>query len=220
MISKSLIDESIPILTGKETIDEVLRLMEDARLGALPLITDGKLISVLNEDLLMGQIDDQLNVSYLPTVQSPMVSANSHWFEAVSVYKKSKLEIIPVLDEKLGYIGCIKSQTLLEKFTEMLAFNSVGAILIVQIDERNYSLSDISRIIESNGGKILSASLFQDNEAENLVHLEMKLDSDDASRIVAALQRYNHNVVARFQNSFYQDADQDRLNQFLRYINI
>lgn len=220
MTSKWLIDDSIPIVSGEETIGDVLQKMEDFGLGALPLVDDNKLVTVLLEDILLEQLDDQIKVSSLPSQTYQSVLGSSHWYEAVSVFKKSNIELIPVADENQVFLGCIKSQRLLKKFTEMLTFKSFGAVIVLQIEERTFSLSDIARIIESNGSKLLSAALYQDDEVENLTYLVIKLDGDDASRVVAGLERFNHVIIARFQNTFYQNTDQERLNQFLRYINI
>jgi CBS domain-containing protein len=219
MISRYFIDEDIPIVTGVETVKEVLEKMDDYRIRALPLVEDNKLLAILEQDNLLNQHDDATKIASLPLGVPDYVVANSHWYDAVAVLKKTKLDIVPVLNEELTFLGCIKSRTLLDNFMSMLCFNSRGAILVLYVDIRLYSLADIGRIIESNGAKILSAALFQENN-DDKTYLTLKLDIDDVSRVVAGLERFNYIIEARFQHSYFQNADQERLNQLFRYINI
>ena len=59
----------------------------------------------------------------------------------------------------------------------------------------NYSLSEISQIVESNNVKILSS--FMDRKpGTNMLDVILKLDQEDLSPVIQAFMRYDYNVKA------------------------
>jgi acetoin utilization protein AcuB len=67
------------------------------------------------------------------------------------------LLIIPVLHDDRSFAGSILVSDLVEHFVNELGVQEKGAVIVLKVAERSYSLSEISRLIESNGTKVLSS---------------------------------------------------------------
>jgi acetoin utilization protein AcuB len=84
----------------------------------------------------------------------------------------------------------------------------------------NYSLSEISRIVESNDIKILSCFLDR-KPGTNILDVILKLNSDELSPLIQAFIRYDYDVKAVYlDQSELSDLFKDRFDQFMKFMNI
>ena len=67
-----------------------------------------------------------------------------------------------------------------------------GSILVLTMEERDYSLSQISRYVEENNAKILSAHVIADEHDPYRIRLTLRLNTDNLARIKATLERFSH----------------------------
>jgi len=99
-------------------------------------------------------------------------------------------------------------------------FDQPGAIIVLELAERDYSLSQIAQIIESNNVKVVSmyvASLADSTKLE----ITIKLNSNDISSVIRTFERYNITIKTWTASSdsidqFYQE----RLDLLMKYLNI
>jgi len=84
----------------------------------------------------------------------------------------------------------------------------------------NYSLSEISRIVESNDIKILSCFLDR-KPGTNILDVILKLNNDELSPLIQAFMRYDYHVKAVYMDqSEIGDIYKDRFDQFMKFMNI
>jgi acetoin utilization protein AcuB len=88
------------------------------------------------------------------------------------------------------------------------------------MNHNDYSLSEISRLIEENRTKILSSIVKEDPMDPGKIRLTLKLNQLDLSRIVATLERFNYHVIGRYQESKQSGSEKDRIDMLLRYLDI
>ncbi|MEQ8812651.1 MAG: cbs domain containing protein, partial [Imperialibacter sp.] len=86
-----------------------------------------------------------------------------------------------------------------------------------QID---YSLAEISRLIESDNGKILSSYLTDDPNDSSKVSLTIKINLEDLSRVQATLERFGYQIVAKFNNAPEAVDEQERMDILMKYLGI
>jgi hypothetical protein len=65
--------------------------------------------------------------------------------------------------------------------------------IIIEMGIRDYSLSEISRILEGNNAHLMSLDTTF-TEAERL-RLELRIDLEDVSPVVRSFERFDYNVV-------------------------
>jgi len=91
---------------------------------------------------------------------------------------------------------------------------------VLEMNVNDYSLSQISRIVEDNDTKILSLFMDRIPGTQNL-DVILKLDKEDLSPVIQAFLRYNYQVKGVYlDHSMLNDLYQDRYEQFMKYMNI
>jgi len=196
----------------------VLNLMDELRVNDLPVVENGFFIGLANEsdflnaEVYQGEIQaeiDLLSVSVLP---------DSHVLDVLKVVSENDVTVIPVVDEGNNYLGSITSADLLDHLAEMLGVMREGGIIVLQVFERDHSIQQIARIIEENNAKILSLSVVAVSEGNLEIHI--KIDLPDLNPILQSLERFNYNVLSKFQASQFDDELKDRYNELMRYLNM
>jgi CBS domain-containing protein len=214
----NLISKSLPVLSRGDSAMHVLNLMDELRVNDLPVVENGLFIGLANEsdflnaEVYQGEVQaelDLLNVSVLP---------DSHVLDVLKVVSENDLTVIPVVDEGNNYLGSITSADLLDHLAEMLGAMREGGIIVLQVFERDHSIQQIARIIEENNAKILSLSVVAVSEGNLEMHI--KIDLPDLNPILQSLERFNYNVLSKFQAAQYDDELKDRYNELMRYLNM
>jgi CBS domain-containing protein len=197
---------------------QVLNLMDELRVNDLPVVENGLFLGLANEsdflnaEVYQGEIQaelDLLNVS---------VSPDSHVLDVLKVISENDITVVPVVDEGNNYLGSITSADLLDHLAEMLGVMREGGIIVLQVFERDHSIQQIARIIEENNAKILSLSVVPASEGNLEMHI--KIDLPDLNPILQSLERFNYNVLSKFQASQFDDELKDRYNELMRYLNM
>jgi CBS domain-containing protein len=192
--------------------------MDELRVNDLPVVENGLFIGLANEsdflnaEVYQGEVQaelDLLNVSVLP---------DSHVLDVLKVVSENNVTVIPVVDEGNNYLGSITSADLLDHLAEMLGVMREGGIIVLQVFERDHSIQQIARIIEENNAKILSLSVVAVSEGNLEMHI--KIDLPDLNPILQSLERFNYNVLSKFQAAQYDDELKDRYNELMRYLNM
>ena len=214
----NLISKSLPSLNRGESAMHVLNLMDELRVNDLPVVENGLFLGLANEsdflnaEVYQGEIQaelDLLNVS---------VSPDSHVLDVLKVISENDITVVPVVDEGNNYLGSITSADLLDHLAEMLGVMREGGIIVLQVFERDHSIQQIARIIEENNAKILSLSVVPASEGNLEMHI--KIDLPDLNPILQSLERFNYNVLSKFQASQFDDELKDRYNELMRYLNM
>ena len=84
---------------------------------------------------------------------------------------------------------------------------------------KDYSMSHIAQVIESDGAHILSASVSSTRD-QNMIEITLKVDKVDLSRILAAFYRLNYNVTSSFHQSEHSEDLQNRYEGLMNYLNM
>jgi hypothetical protein len=104
-------------------------------------------------------------------------------------------------------------------FAESKSVYMPGGIIILEMGFKDYSMSHISQIVESDSGHILSASVSA-TKNQQTIEITLKIDKVDLSRILAAFYRYNYNVTGSFSQSEFNDDLKSRYDSLMHYLNI
>jgi hypothetical protein len=84
----------------------------------------------------------------------------------------------------------------------------------------DYSMFEISRIIEGENAKILSSFITNDPLDDSKIKLTLKLDKTELRHIKATLERFGFKLIDHFQEETSVSGEQDRIDNLLRFLNI
>ncbi|NCO54935.1 MAG: hypothetical protein COS14_05210 [Bacteroidetes bacterium CG02_land_8_20_14_3_00_31_25] len=221
MNAKNLISDVVPALKTSDTGAQALNWMEIFRISHLPIVNNKEFLGLISDtDIYDLNMPDEPIGNHKLSLFSPFVTEEQHIYEVIELVAQHKLTVIPVLNNKKEYLGLITLHDLLQGFAKLTAVDKHGAIIILELNVNDYSLSEISQIVESENCKILSLYV-SDSENSMKINVTIKLNTNDASRILQSFYRYNYIVQA----SFMEDNDlsnlyQNRFDEFMRFLNI
>lgn len=220
MTAKDLIYDKIPPLKTSDTGFDALALMDEFRVSHLPIIMDEELLGVISDEDIntLNQFSEPIGNHKL-SLARVFVTENQHIYEVIRLFSEHKLTLIPVLDKKNIYMGVITLRVLVEKFAEFTAIGNPGGVLILEVNEKDYSLSQIAQIVESNDALILSVFIhsFPDSTRMEII---LKVNKMDITAIIATFNRYDYIIKASFSESDYDDFLRDRFDSFMNYLNV
>jgi len=126
---------------------------------------------------------------------------------------------MPVLGENEHFEGVITIQSIINNFSQISAVRNVGGILTLEMPANDYSLTEISRIVESNNAIILNSTV-QNVANSYLIEVTLKINITDLSSIVASFERFGYTVKHIYQETTYIEILKDRYDSLMNYLNI
>ena len=221
MIAEELINQMIPPLKVYDTVDKALRWMDEFRVNELAVSKNRKYIGLATETNLIELEDRGLTLENVKLeFQDVFVMHYQHFYDVMEAAIKNKVQVVPVLDEVHEFIGIITINDTLAAFGQMSALQGQGSILVLSMPERDYSLSQVSRLIEEENVKILSAYVSPDELDPFKIKLTLKLNATDLTRIIATLERFEYRITAQFHDSSSFDMGKERLDMLFKYLDI
>jgi acetoin utilization protein AcuB len=138
----------------------------------------------------------------------------------IGLAARLKLSVVPVLDNNLYYKGVITANDLIKHIAGISSMDQPGAIIVLELIERDYTLSQIAQIVEGNNIKVLSMYITSPSESTKL-EVTLKLNSNDLTSLIRTFERYNYDVKSWVASSdsidqFYQE----RFDLLMKYLNI
>ena len=170
-----------------------------------------KLIEVVDEESLLSDLDLDDPV-YVPYKQ--------HLFEASRIMLAQELFILPVTDEEMGFQGMIKKRDVLSALGDVFNLSSYGSVITVELDQVDFTLSDIVRIIELEGAKILGVAVQQPNANNKAYRVSFKLNLEDSSVVSAGLRRFGYTITSEANSEVLEHNFSDRADELIRYLDI
>lgn len=221
MLAAELIDPMLPSLKPTDSIGQALDWMQEHRVGQLVLTDQGEYRGIVSEELLLDAADDERPVGEVMRLfEQTYVLEEQHLFEVLGLVIQHQMEIVAVINEGREFSGTISVTELLKQFAQELGVQDGGAILILNMHERDYSMAEISRLIESNHVKIISS--YFSSAAYGMPdrsRLTLKLNRRDITPVISTLERFGYQIEAAFANTPIESIDQERLDSLLRYLN-
>ncbi len=221
MVAKDLISDLIPFLRNTDTGKKALTWMEIFRISHLPIVHNEEFLGLISDNDIydLNMVDETIGNHSLSLFR-PYVLSNQHIFEVIEVVARLKLSVIPVLNPAKKYLGIITLYDLLQQVATLTAVQNPGGIIVLEMNIHDYSLSEISQIVEGNNAKILS--LYIDNSAENLtINVTIKLNRMELAPILQTFERYGYTIKETFAGSEEEtEIFQERYEEFIRYLNV
>lgn len=103
-----------------------------------------------------------------------------------------------------------------EQFAELS--ESENSLIILEVALRDYTLTEIARIVESNNAHVTALSVLSLSGGSALM-VSLKLDVDDPTSILRSFERFNYNVVYyHMREGEVTDKQRERLDELMYYL--
>ena len=220
MTAEELINPLIPALMPTDPVGRARAWMDEFSLRQLALIEERRFVGMVADSALLESLPPDETLTSLPRGgQQACVRYDQHFYEVIRVAIDHGMHAVAVLDAEGCYAGLITLNDTITAFARSYAVQTRGGILVLLLEEHDYSLAEISRLVESNNVKVVSAFLSEDQTSPRL-RLTLKLNQNDVTRVAATLDRFGYTIVAQFDEAQTQETEKERLDILLRYLNI
>ncbi len=220
MLVADLLTDEIPPLKQTDTVKMALDWMEQFKVSHLAVVNERELLGLVSEhELIDDNNPDELLMNFKGKLLRPIIHINQHTYDLLKIMMSFNLTLMPVLDDKEQYKGCISLKGLLQNISTMASVQNVGGVIVLEVNQVDYSLTQIASIVEGNDAKILSAHISSLPDS-NKVEVTLKINREDLSRILQTFYRYNYIVKASFQHSDFESGLRDKLDEFMHFLNI
>lgn len=219
MQANTLISSSIKSIHPVEDGNKALEMMDQFRIHHLAIVKNNFYLGVISDKEIMSwNSEDDSIEEHLTNLAAPYVKYNQHLFDIVEVLEKNNLSIVPVLDEKNHYLGVITSRKLLYSIAKSATIQSPGGVIVLEMPDHDYSLTEIASIVESNNTKILSSYIISKPNSTN-IEVTIKLNKQEVTAIIKDFERHEYKVSASYKD---EEADGDYLERYeslMRFLN-
>ena len=220
MLARELISDVVTALKTSDTGTLALSWMEVFRIKHLPIVNHREFLGLISDsDIYDLNNPDEPVGNHQLSLQKPFVNEDQHIYEVIELLSRLELTLVPVLNDEKQYLGVITQEDLTRKFAHLSAMQQPGGIIELEMNEHDYSLSEISQIVESNNARILSLYVASSQDNAKL-RVTLKINFTDLTSIMETFNRYNYTVVSSHTDN--EDLDefyQERFDVFLKYLN-
>lgn len=202
----------------QDTISAVQVFFDDLTFSHFPVVEEGLYIgSIALEDLETFDSTKKI-FDYRYSFEGFFVRENMIWLDVLEVFSKNRSNLVPVLNEKNQYLGYYEIKDILNFFHETPFLQETGSILIIEKKNFEYSIGEITQIVESNNGKILGIFISASNSETTQVTIKINLGV--MNEIIQSFRRYNYDIISEHFDDNYINTLKDRSDYLDKYLNI
>lgn len=170
---------------------------------------------------LIGTIAEEAIFSYqansISIEPNLIISTKNHPLECLVKFKAADSNILFIVENGL-YLGAITHTSLIDYFTDNTSVQSEFSIIELSIESHQYSLTDISRIIESEGVQILNFTIRSDYEY-NKKYIILTINQNNLNRILRILENKGY-YLENLHNEFgFNSQLRERYDHLMHYLN-
>ena len=221
MIAEELVNQMIPALKLTDTAEKAIIWMEELKTNQLPVIENRQFKGLISEDLILESNDLDRNIADFRLIsENCYVYEEQHLFDIIRVAQEHESELVAIINNENEFLGVSRHEDTMKAFANTLAVQGQGGILVLNMRMIDYSLSEISRLVESDDAKILGSFLSQNSKDPNQVYVTLKINKVDLTTVIATLERFDYLIVAKFHDQNNISTERERLDNLLNFLNI
>ena len=194
-----LINPEIFTASPSELAADVLGRMETSGQHIMPVISENGFSGMVTEDQLLDLLDDHIALEEIaPRFEKAFVRESQHFLDVLRSCKINDVSLTAVLNDSNSYLGAVSLQDVAKMLSKGYSIQSPGSTLVISMPERDYSLSQIARLAESNGVKILHSYIDTDPDDALKIFLTIRLNQVDPSRVIATFERFGYAITEQY----------------------
>jgi CBS domain-containing protein len=219
MLFLDFIINDIKPLALSDTVAKAKDLIASNTLSHIPVVDSEKLIAMLSETDIQTLDDNYATIADLTYLfDSFQINVADNWFDAIKTFGENDANIIPVLSQEQKYMGYYELMDFISLLNDMPLMEHMGATIIISKGLKEYSISEISQIIESENGRILG--LFVSKLTTDKAYITIKLATEQLNNILSDFRRYGYHVISENVDDKYIQELKERSNYLTRFFEL
>ena len=220
MIARDLIKDDVPPIKPFESMEKALDWMDEFRVTHLPVVDGSKYYGLVSENMIYECNEASLPVSELKlTMNRPFVFEDVHVYKVMQMVAELKLSVVPILNKKEKYIGLSTMKQLMDYLTNTSSISEAGSVIVLEINQFDYSLAHISQIVESNDAKVLTSFITSSLDSK-MMDVTIKINRTNIEAVLQTFYRYDYKVKASFSEDEFEQDMKKRYQGLMKYLNM
>jgi predicted transcriptional regulator len=204
--------------SNTDTVSEIQDFFVDVNYSHFPILENDVYIGSISSVDIETFEGDRPITDYRYAVEGFFVRTTMSWLDVLEVFARNNATIVPILDDNNKYIGYYEITDIIKFLNETPFLKESGAIIIVEKPTADYSMSQISQIVESNNGKLLGVFVSEANAEK--VQVTIKTTVGGINEIIQSFRRYNYEIISEHQEDDYLNTLKERSEYLDKYLNI
>jgi acetoin utilization protein AcuB len=220
MYARDIVSEGLNPLDLTDSGERAIVRMHEYNVNQLPVTDGDKYIGIINMDeiIALKHLNDPLK-DLKVQLKRPYVHEDSHLFEVMKAAVEYGVKVVPVLSADEKYIGLITAESCMRAFATSESVMEEGGIITLSVPVKDFQLSEIARIVESNNAAILAYYSHIDQPTSS-VEVTVKLNTNELSAIIAAFERYQYIVQEVYNDENYNEDVKDNYDALMKYLDV
>lgn len=220
MLTSALINHNIPRLQLQDSVAKAKQLINDYKLTHLPVVSGTIFLGLISEDDLLDVEEEKIPIDMIQqNITSGFLYNDVHFLNAVNFCNQFESNIVPIVNRSNEFIGIITSIDLLKTMGDFAGANEIGGLIILEMERSQFSISEISRIAESNDCTILHLNTIV-NPVSGILSVTLHLNRKEIASLVSAFERYEYEVKYHFGDEYYEDKTDINYKNLMNYLNL
>jgi len=186
----------------------------------LPVVDGNEYLGLISEDIVYDCNAPEAALQDSGIVYNrPFVYEDRHIYDVMKTVSDRHLSVVPVLDLEDNYLGLTTLPHLMSLITNTASISVPGSVIVLELNDRDYSLGHIAQIIESNDAKILSVYLTSATDSTK-IEVTLKINRKEIGGILQTLNRYDYVVQASYSVKKHGDDLTDRYASLMKFLDM
>jgi predicted transcriptional regulator len=217
MNTNDYILKDINALRLNDSVKSAQNLFKNFPMTHFPIVENDKLLgSFAEDDAQTIENKEDVLESYSYLFSSFFAEEKTTVLELIKIFADNNATIIPVLNADKNYIGYYELTDVIEIFSASPFMHEESETLIVEKLENDYSMSEVTQIVETNGGKILG--IYISEKQDDFVQITLKVISNEINEIMHTFRRYNYEIISTHENDIYLEDLKNRSEYLQKYL--
>ena len=220
MIAKDLISEQVHALRTTDSVETAIDYLATQGFSELPILENKSIYNYCRLQSLYAMDDKTQVLSEVvaPNLHAPKAFEDQHLYELVPMLAANELSVLGVVDAESSYIGAIDQKQINKLITQSLTYRGMGAIMVLEVDEKDYTPATIARWIEENGAKVLGLMVSQLEFGRLKVNI--KMNTTYVRSIIATLERQGYRILQVYLSEDSNDKNDHEIDLALRFFDL
>lgn len=146
------------------------------------------------------------------------ITENSPLTDSLRLFHTFNTNVVPVVSQTEHYMGYLSYDDVFSELSKYPIFSENGAMLLIECPPNAYSMTEIARIIESNGTQFYGGYITEINDIA--IRFLMRISSDNLASIYNTLERFGYTIVHKFYQDTSDEMIRERYSFFQKYLDL
>ena len=208
-----------PVVHLSDKISLALQFMEDYEVQHLPVANNDKYTGVVTKDDLLDEDDNATVASLELQLLTVSVQPSEHFLSALKIAAANDLTVLPVITAEQELQGVLTQAELLHVAAAFQNVEEPGAIIVMEMERTNYSIGELSRLVETNNASITQLNTYTE-VGSGLFIVTLKINKMEIADINATFQRYDYTIRYFFGEEAYENELKENYDLLMAYLRI